>query len=136
MIWLEGINDLNAGASAEAVVNGIKSGVATMRARRPGLKIIQATILSSLGSPTLGYGTPELNTRRQVVNSFIRTAGIFDAVTIDPSTGQLRPEFQANSSTAAIDFLHPNRAGYPAMAGAINLDLLAPLGIHRRPRRR
>jgi hypothetical protein len=44
----------------------------------------------------------------------------------------LRPEFQPNSSTAAIDFLHPNRAGYLAMARTIDLDLLAPYGGRRR----
>ena len=132
VIWLEGINDLSAGASAEAVINGIRSGVATLRTRRPGIKIIQATITSSLGNPTDPTGTPEQNARRQAVNAFIRTAGIFDAVadmdavTVDPATGRLRPDFQPNSSTAAIDFLHPNRAGYLAMARTIDLRLLAP----------
>ena len=129
VIWFEGINDLSAGASAESVIEGIRTGVATLRARRPGLKIIQATITSSLGSTN---GTPELDARRQAVNTFIRTAGIFDAVadfdavTVDPATGRLRPEFQPNSSTAAIDYLHPNRAGYLAMAATIDLDPLAP----------
>jgi lysophospholipase L1-like esterase len=129
VIWFEGINDLSAGASAESVIAGIRAGVATLRARRPGLRIIQATITSSLGSTN---GTPELDARRQAVNAFIRSARIFDAVadfdavTVDPATGRLRPEFQPNSSTAAIDFLHPNRAGYLAMARTIDLDLLAP----------
>jgi lysophospholipase L1-like esterase len=129
VIWFEGINDLSGGASAESVINGIKTGVATLRARRPGIKIIQATITSSLGSTA---GTPELDTRRQSINAFIRSAGIFDsvadfdAVTVDAATGRLRPEFQPNSSTAAIDFLHPNRAGYLAMAKTIDLAVLAP----------
>jgi len=136
VIWFEGINDLSAGASAESIIEGIRTGVATLRARRPGIKIIQATITSSLGSTN---GTPELDARRQAVNAFIRSAGIFDAVadfdaaTLDPATGRLRLEFQPNSSTAAIDFLHPNRAGYLAMARTIDLDLLAPYG-GRRPR--
>jgi lysophospholipase L1-like esterase len=75
---------------------------------------------------------PEFDARRQAVNAFIRSASIFDAVadfdavTVDPTTGRLRPEFQPNSSTAVIDFLHPNRAGYLAMARTIDLDLLAP----------
>jgi lysophospholipase L1-like esterase len=57
VIWFEGINDLSAGASAESVIEGIRTGVATLRARRPGLKIIQATITSSLGSTN---GTPRV----------------------------------------------------------------------------
>ncbi|QJE01989.1 lysophospholipase [Massilia forsythiae] len=129
VIWFEGINDLSAGASAASLIDGIRSGVATLRARRPSIKLIQATITSNLGSAS---GTPELDARRQAVNAFIRSAGIFDAVadfdaaTVDAATGRLRPAFQPNSSTAAIDFLHPNRAGYLAMARTIDLDLLAP----------
>jgi lysophospholipase L1-like esterase len=110
-----------------------------LRQRLPGAKIIQATITSSLGSTN---GTPELDARRQAVNAFIRSAGIFDSVadfdaaTVDPATGRLRPEFQPNSSTAAIDFLHPNRAGYLAMAQTIDIDLLAPpFGVRRQRRR-
>ena len=140
VIWMEGINDLNAGASAESVIAGIRTGVATLRARRPGIKIIQATLTSALGFGTTG--TPEQDARRQAVNAFIRSAGIFDsvadfdAVTIDPATGRLRPEFQPNSSTAAIDFIHPNRAGYLAMAQTIDLDVLTPpFGIRRRRNR-
>ncbi|MEO7336410.1 MAG: hypothetical protein ABIV63_07510, partial [Caldimonas sp.] len=60
----------------------------------------------------------------------------FDAATLDPATGRLRPEFQPNSSTAGIDFLHPNRAGYLAMAATIDLDLLAPpYGVRRHGKR-
>ena len=140
VIWMEGINDLNAGASAESVIAGIQTGVATLRARRPGIKIIQATLTSALGFGTVG--TPEQDARRQAVNAFIRSAGIFDsvadfdAVTIDPATGRLKPEFQPNSSTAAIDFIHPNRAGYLAMVQTIDLDVLAPpFGVRRRRNR-
>jgi len=140
VIWMEGINDLNAGASAESVIAGIRTGVATLRARRPGIKIIQATLTSALGFGTTG--TPEQDARRQAVNAFIRSAGIFDsvadfdAVTIDPATGRLKPEFQPNSSTAAIDFIHPNRAGYLAMVQTIDLDVLAPPFAVRRRRNR
>lgn len=131
VVWLEGINDLGgAGASADAVIAGIQEGVLRMRARN--LKIIQATITSSLNSTIASYSTAEVNDRRQVINTFIRTAGIFDsvadfdAVTVDPSTGELRLEFQPNSTTAAIDRLHPNRAGYLAMGGEVGIDILAP----------
>jgi lysophospholipase L1-like esterase len=134
VIWFEGINDLSAGASADDLINGIRQGVASLRASSPGITLIQATITSSLGSTN---GTPELDARRQAVNAFIRTAGIFDSVadfdaaTVDPSTGRLRPEFQPNSSTAANDFLHPNRAGYLAMAQTVDLGLLAPPSMNR-----
>lgn len=131
VVWLEGINDLGgAGASAEAVIAGIEEGVRRMRARN--LKVIQATITSSLNSTIPSYSTAEVNGRRQAINAFIRTAGIFDsvadfdAVTVNPDTGELRPEFQPNSTTGVVDRLHPNRAGYLAMGGEVDIDILAP----------
>ena len=68
--------------------------------------------------------------RHNAVNTFIRTGNVFDAVadfeaaTIDPATGSLKPEFQPNSSVGGPgDLLHPNRAGYQAMANAVSLSL-------------
>jgi len=129
IVWLEGINDLSAGASAAEVIEGIRTVVGLVRAHDPDIAIVQATITSSLGSTN---GTPELDARRQAINAFIRTAGIFnsvadfDAVTVDPSTGQLRPPFLPNSTTAVIDRLHPNRAGYLAMGHEVDIQVLAP----------
>ena len=71
--------------------------------------------------------------KRKELNTFIRTSGLFDGVadfdaaTLDPTTGGLRAEFVPDSTTGgAGDKLHPNRAGYLAMALAIDLKLLAP----------
>jgi lysophospholipase L1-like esterase len=132
VIWLEGINDLSAGATAEAVIEGLRQGVARLRAR--GVRVIGATITAALGAAGLA-GTAEVDVRRQTVNTFIRTSGIFDAVadfdraTLDPSTGALRAEFQPGSTTGGPgDRLHPNRAGYQAMASSIDLDWIAPAG--------
>jgi len=131
IIWLEGINDLSRGASAESVIAGMQELVKRVRARGK-IKIIGATITSGAGynGPA---GTDEVNARRQTVNHFIRTGGLFDGVadfdaaTVDPQTGGLRAEFQPNSTTGgAGDKLHPNRAGYQAMGNAIDLKLLAP----------
>lgn len=127
VIWLEGINDLRAGTTAEAVIDGIKAGVAYLRQRRPGIRIVQATITSDKGNATT---TAAVQAARQAVNAFIRTAKIFDAVvdfdavTVDPASGELRPEFLPNSTTAGIDHLHPNRAGYQAMGNAVDIRLL------------
>ncbi len=132
IIWLEGINDLSRGASAEAVIAGMQEVVKRVRARK--IKIIGATITSGVGynGPA---GTAEVNERRQTVNQFIRTSGLFDGVadfdaaTIDAKTGALRAAFQPNSTVGgAGDKLHPNRAGYQAMANAIDLKLLLPTG--------
>ena len=128
VVWLEGINDLGtSGAMAESVIAGMKQGVARLHAR--GVKVIGATITSSLHS-TATHGTAEVDARRKAVNNFIRTGGVFDGVadfdaaTLDAATGTLRPEFQPSSSTGGPgDRLHPNRAGYQAMANSIDLKL-------------
>jgi len=129
IVWFEGINDLRGGTSAQAIIEGIRQGVALLRERAPGIRIVQGTITSDKGNATT---TPEVEAGRQEVNAFIRTATIFDGVvdfdviTADPATGELRLEFQPNSTTAAVDKLHPNRAGYLAMGNAVDIQLLAP----------
>jgi lysophospholipase L1-like esterase len=135
VVWLEGINDVSAGTSPEAIVAGFKEGVARLRARG-GITIIGATITSSLGATTAS-GTPENDARRKAINEFIRTGGLFDGVadfdsaTRDADTGTLKPAFQPNSTTGgAGDKLHPNRAGYQAMGNAVDIGRLAP---RRRP---
>jgi lysophospholipase L1-like esterase len=103
-----------------------------MRRRDGRLRIVGATITSSLGA-TSAAGTADNDTKRQAVNAFIRSGGLFDAVadfdaaTRDPQTGGLRALFQPNSTIGgAGDRLHPNRAGYQAMANAIDITLFAP----------
>jgi lysophospholipase L1-like esterase len=134
VIWLEGINDLGGGGSnSEKVIEGFKAGSVKLRAK--GIKIIGATLVSSLGS-TPTHGTAEVDSARRKINDFIRNSGgvfdgvvDFDAATLDPSTGALRREFVPNSSIGGPgDGLHPNRAGYQAMANAVNLNLLGSSG--------
>ena len=130
VVLLEGINDISAGASADAIIGGMKDLASRVKAK--GIKIVGATITPSLGANG-NSGTPDANARRQAVNAFIRSGGIFDAVadfdaaTVDPKTGGLREEFVPNSTIGgAGDRLHPNRAGYQAMGNAIDLKIFAP----------
>lgn len=137
VVLLEGINDLGGGgATADQVINGMKELVRRVHAR--GIKIIGATLTPSAGTSVAGlenYGTAETDARRRAVNDFIRTSGTFDGVadfsaaTEDPARpGHLRPEYDVNSSVGgAGDHLHPNRAGFLAMARAINLRQLERL---------
>jgi lysophospholipase L1-like esterase len=130
VVLLEGINDVGAGASADAIIAGMKELVS--RVKTKGIKIVGATITPSL-TANGNSGTPDANVRRQAVNTFIRTSGLFDAVadfdaaTVDPATGALREEFVPNSTIGgAGDRLHPNRAGYQAMGNAVDLEIFAP----------
>ncbi len=129
VIWLEGINDFSAGASVDAVIDGVRATVHRLRARIPGVRIVMATLTSSLHSTNGAAGSPEVETKRQAYNKFIRSTDIFDSVadfdaaTLDPKTGELKEEFQPNSTTGGPgDKLHPNRAGYAAMGNAIDLN--------------
>jgi lysophospholipase L1-like esterase len=132
VIWLEGINDFsrNANARTEAVEVGMKTGVARMRAVVPGIRVIGATVTSAVGSAA---AIPEQEVKRQALNRFIRTSGLFDGIadfdkaTLDPQTGGLRAEFVPESTTGgAGDKLHPNRLGYMAMGMAVDLESLKP----------
>lgn len=132
MVLLEGINDISAGASADAIIAGMKELASRVR-EKGGMKIVGGTITPSL-TANGNSGTPDANQRRQAVNAFIRTGGLFDAVadfdavTADPATGALREAFVPNSTVGgAGDRLHPNRAGYQAMGSAIDLKIFAPL---------
>jgi lysophospholipase L1-like esterase len=127
VVWLEGINDLGtAGASAESVMQGYRDGITHLRAKIPGLKIYVATLTSALGS-TPTHGTPDVDARRKALNAWFRTEKMFDGVadfdtvTLDPTTGKLRPDYVPGSSIGGPgDGLHPNRAGYAAMGRAVD----------------
>ena len=135
VIWLEGINDFNRAndESVEAVEKAMRDVVARIRARIPGVRIVGATVTSAVGGPTSGR---ETDTKRKALNEFVRTSpsssnGLFDGVTdfdqvtLDPKTGELRPEFVPESTTGGPgDKLHPNRAGYQAMGMAVDLEPL------------
>jgi lysophospholipase L1-like esterase len=133
VVWLEGINDFstNANASVETVQSAMREIAGRIRARIPGVRLIGATVVSALGSTNAAHGSPAEDEKRKTLNQFIRTSGIFDGVadfdraTLDPQTGGLRAEFVPDSTTGGPgDKLHPNRAGYLAMANSVDLKLL------------
>jgi len=132
VVWLEGINDLSAGSTSDAVIAGIQQGAKLIHDR--GLKLIQATITSALGNNANQAADVDRDNRRKAVNAFIRGAGIFesmadmDTATVNLATGMMRDEFLTNSTLGIIDHLHPNRAGYLSMAKTIDTRVLAPPG--------
>jgi lysophospholipase L1-like esterase len=132
VMWLEGINDFskNGNAEADAVIAGMREGVARMRAALPGVKVIGATLVSALGSSSAAHGFEMQDEKRKKLNDFIRSGGVFDAVvdfdraTLDPKTGGMKTEFVPDNTVGGPgDRLHPNRVGYQAMGMAIDLKL-------------
>ncbi len=132
VIWLEGINDIGwFGRSAEEVAEGLRRGVARMRERRPGVRAVGATVPSALGTSIGSHGGRRQDAERRRLNGFIAESGVFDAhidfaaACLDPVTGGLREEFIPSSTVGGPgDGLHPNRAGYMAMARIIDLSRL------------
>ncbi|MES1198351.1 MAG: SGNH/GDSL hydrolase family protein [Pseudomonadota bacterium] len=139
VIVLEGINDLG-GLPKDATEADHAALVAHMigayqqmitRAHAHGLKIFGATILPDMGTPVYTPTTAN-EADRQAVNTWIRAAGHFDAVIDfdavmrDPAhPDQMLPAYDTG------DHLHPNPAGYHAMAAAVPLSLFTNAATDR-----
>lgn len=125
VIVFEGVNDLTASAvPAAQLIAGLRQVADRVHAAR--LPVIGATITPCGGYPVCGAQVEE---QRQLVNSWIRTSGAFDAVldfdsvVRDPAnTDVLRAGFDSG------DHLHPNAAAYQAMADTIDLRTLTHRG--------
>lgn len=139
VVLLEGINDIGfPGTSlaptsplvnADEIINGYKQII--VRSRQHGIRIMGGTLTPFRGSevPYPNYWSAQKEATRQTVNRWIRTSGAFDAVVDfdaavrDPASPQnLLPSFDSG------DHLHPNDAGYAAMANAVNLSTLRSVG--------
>jgi lysophospholipase L1-like esterase len=139
-IILEGINDIGymtralRGAATPGIVDqgDIKVGASDLigglrqlidLAHTRNVKVAGGTLTPFEGA---AYYSDEGQQIREEVNRWIRTSGAFDAVidfaaaVQDPSDPkQFREELQSG------DHLHPNDAGYAAMANAIDLSIFA-----------
>jgi lysophospholipase L1-like esterase len=142
VILLEGINDIgfsqhtealsapNVNVSAAQIIAGYENLI--REAHAAGLRIFGATLAPFRGAR---YWTPAGGAERDAVNAWIRTSGAFDGVIdfaralSDPSDPQiLNPAYDSG------DHLHPDAAGYRAMARAVNLAMLLRPGRDVRAR--
>jgi len=126
IILLEGINDIGQGfkttgvqdpVSLEALIAADKQII--QRAHDHGIKVIGALLTPYQGA---GYASPAGEQVRTGLNNWIKSGGAFDGM-VDFSTATADP---ANPLTFRADFnirdkLHPNDAGYKAMADAVDL---------------
>ena len=137
IVLLEGINDIgfpgvklgnvslanpSDAPTAEDLVGAYRQLVARAHAR--GIRLIGGTITPFEGATFPGYYTEAKERKRQTVNQWIRNSGTFDGV-IDFDAVVRNPDHPSRllSRFASKDNVHPNDAGYQAMADAINLDL-------------
>jgi lysophospholipase L1-like esterase len=121
VVVLEGINDVDADASAADVIAGLQQIATTLHSY--GLRVVVGTL-----TPTEGCvcTNPARAAARDQINDFIRhndgafDAWVdFDAAVRDPADpAAMLPQYDSG------DHLHPNGAGYQAMADAIDLNRL------------
>lgn len=131
VVIMEGINDIghsgSAGlteqaVSADEIIGGLRQLVT--RAHGAGLKAYCATLTPYEGTVFAGYYNAEGETKRQAVNQWIRTSKGCDAVIDFDSV--VRDAAQPSKLKAEFDVgdrLHPNAAGYEAMANSVDLGL-------------
>jgi len=129
LMILEGINDINGAArptpgtwpiTADDLIGAMKQMIT--KAHDHGIQVIGCTLTP------FGNATDSAEAMRTRLNDFIRNGGMFDkvvdfdAVIRDPASPR---QFKAGYNNT--DKLHPNDAGYKAMADAIDLSMFASL---------
>jgi lysophospholipase L1-like esterase len=132
VVVLTGSNDISASdmldtpkdkVSAQQIITGLQQLIA--RAHAKGIKVYGATLLPKAGVGKPFIHTPEAQAKRNEVNAWIRSSGAFDAIVdFDRLMGDpARPDHLAARYDSG-DHLHPNEAGFAAMAAAIDLRVL------------
>ena len=131
VIVLESINDIGRLASRmlapedEITAENLEYGLRQLAdaAHEHGIKIYGATLTPWGGA---GYSSDKGEQIRETVNDWIRLSGVFDGVVdFDKITQDPANPTKFNPAYDSGDHLHPNDAGYKAMADGIDLKLFA-----------
>jgi lysophospholipase L1-like esterase len=126
VMLLEGINDIGHAATtptepvtAEDLIGAYKQLIE--EAHTHGIKVIGCTLTPNEGASAY---RENMETVREAVNTFVRTGGAFDAfVDFEAATRDAADPKKFRAEFDPGDHLHPNDAGYQAMADAIDLSL-------------
>ncbi|NEY31495.1 SGNH/GDSL hydrolase family protein [Streptomyces sp. PRKS01-65] len=120
-VVFEGVNDLLAGTDAQHVITGLRELAERGRAR--GLRMLGATVLPCGGRAGCSAA---VDAERTAVNAWLRGTDAFDAV-LDFDAAVRDPAQPARMLPAydSGDHLHPGDAGLAAIAGSVDLALLA-----------
>ena len=126
VILLEGINDIGDRSAKATDLIPVDLQIISA-AHAAGLKIYGGTLLPFGGSNAIyggDYGTPAGEQQRLAMNDWIRNSGAFDGV-IDFDAALRDPSNPSFLLPAYVgDPLHPNDAGYQAMADTVDMDAI------------
>jgi lysophospholipase L1-like esterase len=136
LMIMEGINDIGNTTSARGnapppnpvtsddLIGAMKQMIE--RAHTHGLKVVGCTLTPYEGA---AYYSPKGEEVRQAVNRWILTGGAFDAVVdFDKVTQDSSNTKTFKATFNNTDHLHPNDAGYKAMADSIDLKIFSGKG--------
>ena len=129
VIVMLGINDIGLGSlpgmgpedtvTTQQLIAGQKQLID--RAHIRGIRVIGATLTPYVGAM---YASEQGEAKREALNDWIRTSGAYDAVfDFDKVVGDPANPKQILASYNISDHLHPNDAGYKAMADSIDLSI-------------
>jgi lysophospholipase L1-like esterase len=124
VVFLEGINDIgqardNPTPTAADLIAGHKQLID--RAHEKGLKMFGATLTPFYGA---AYYSEVGERKRTALNEWIRTGNAYDGVVdFDKATRDPNDPKKFLAAYDSCDHLHPNDAGYKAMAEAVDLAL-------------
>ncbi|KAJ4358414.1 uncharacterized protein N0V89_002996 [Didymosphaeria variabile] len=117
----EGVNDIGSGAAAGSLTNAYKQ--ITADAKKAGLVTIGGTITPFGGNSYYSAGHEQA---RKQVNDFVKAKGNFDFVVDFAGAIENKGDpTKMDSKYNGGDGLHPNVAGYQAMANAFPLEAFA-----------
>jgi lysophospholipase L1-like esterase len=122
VIVLEGINDIRQDPPADAarLWAGYEKIASTARAR--GIRVIGGTLLPFHGDSKYTAAREQI---RQQINARIRQGLLYDGyVDFDAAVRDTADPTRMRATLHSGDWLHPNDAGYQAMANAVNLSVL------------
>jgi lysophospholipase L1-like esterase len=126
---MEGINDIGRGFGAAGPTEPVTAEALEAadlqiiaRAHEHGVRVLGATLTPYQGA---SYASPAGEQVREALNTWIKTSGAFDGV-IDfaPAVADPADPLTFSKTYNDRDHLHPNDAGYKAMADAIDLPLI------------
>jgi lysophospholipase L1-like esterase len=129
VIFYEGTNDITGGATAAQLIAGLQQVIDRVHAK--GISIYGATVVPrGRPAPMTGW-TGSMEAVKLQVNHWMRTEANFDGI-IDFGALLDGPIVMETDGIPAVamwpdwacfDYTHPNKFGYPAMGGSIDLTL-------------